>query len=76
MTLLREIHIVDELKANILIGIDIMVPEGIDIITSKAIALIGSYKVEVPVKVKGVGKTIHHPVHAKNTIIILPYSET
>ena len=53
-----------------------MVPEGIDIITSKAIVLIRSYKVEVLVKVKGIGKTIRYPIYIKNIIIILPHSET
>ena len=56
--MLREIYIIDELKANILISIDIIVPEGIDIITSKAITSIGSCKVEVPVNIKGISKTI------------------
>ena len=51
-------------------------PEGIDIITSKAITSIGSYKVEVLVKVKGIGKTIRHPIYIKNIIIVPPYSET
>ena len=72
----KEIYIIDKLKANILISIDIIVPEGIDIITSKAIILIRSYKVKVLVKVKGIGKTIRHPVYTKNIVIILPYLET
>ena len=38
----REIHVVDNLKANLLIGTDVMVPEGMDIILSQKILQIGS----------------------------------
>ena len=38
----REIHIVDDLKANILIGTDILVPERIDVLLSQRKAIIGS----------------------------------
>ena len=71
----REIHIVDQLKANILISMDVMVPENIDIIVTRAIASIGSCKVEVPIEVKSVGKTVRLPVHAKQMIVIPARSE-
>ena len=75
MTSPREIHIVDQLKANILIGMDIMVPEDIDIIVTRSIASIGSCKVEVPIEVKSVGKTVRLPVHAKQTTVVPPRSK-
>ena len=75
MTSPREIHLVDQLKANILIGMDIMVPEDIDIIVTRSIASIGSCKVEVPIEVKSVGKTVRLPVHAKQTTVIPARSE-
>ena len=55
----------DQLKANILISMDIMVPEDINIIITRSITSIGSYKVEVPIKVKSIRKTVRLPVHAK-----------
>ena len=65
----------DQLKANILIGMDIMVPEDIDIIVTRSIASIGSCKVDVPIEVKSVGKTVRLPVHAKQTTVIPARSE-
>lgn len=38
----REFHVIDDLKANILIGTDILVPEQIDILLSQQKAVIGS----------------------------------
>ena len=44
----REIHIVNDLKANVLIGMNIMVPEKIDIIASQSKAMVGSCNLSVP----------------------------
>lgn len=75
----REVHIVDSLKAKMLIGMDIMVPEKIDIIISKSIAHIGSCQgVDMPLEIRprSVGCAVSHPIHAKQSIIVPPRSET
>ena len=67
MTAPREVHIVDNLKAKMLIGMDIMVPENIDIILSTSTAYIGSCQVEIllEMRARGNGYTVLQPVHAK-----------
>ena len=60
----------DQLKANILISIDIIVPEDINIIITKSITSIGSYKVEILIEVKSIRKTVRLPVYTKQTTII------
>ena len=77
MTAPREVHIVDNLKAKMLIGMDIMVPEKIDIITSTSSAFIGSCQVEMPLKMvaRGTGRSVLQPVHARQSTIIPPRSE-
>ena len=76
MTSPREIHIVDDLKANLLIGMDIMVPEKIDILASQAKADIGSCQTSVPIEVRTRGgRAVTHPVHVRKSIIIPPRSE-
>ena len=52
-----------------------MVPEAIDIIVTRSIASIGSCKVEVPIKVKSVGKSVRLPMYARQTTVIPPRSE-
>ena len=47
-----DIHLVDDLRANMLISIDIMGPKGIDIITTKRHAYVTSYSIRVPVEIK------------------------
>ena len=77
MTAPREVHIVDNLKAKMLIGMDIMVPEKIDIITSTSSAFIGSCQVKMPLEMlaRGNGRSVLQPVHAKQSLIIPPRSE-
>ena len=72
----REAHIVEGLKAKMLLGVDIMGPEGIDVSISKRKAYINSCKVEIPIRVKP-----HPPqtrvVHAKTPkvgLVIPPFS--
>ena len=55
----------DQLKANILISIDIIVLKDINIIITRSIIFIGSYKVEVLIKVKNIKKTIRLPIYIK-----------
>ena len=76
MTAPREIHLVEDLKAKLLIGMDIMVPEAIDIIASKSIASVGSCQIDIPIEVKSAGRTIRQPVHAKRSVTVPPRSET
>ena len=78
MTAPREVHIVEHLKAKMLIGMDIMVPEKIDIILSTSSAHIGSCQVEIPLEMRarGNGQSVLQPVHAKQSLIIPPRSET
>lgn len=71
----REIHIVDDLKANVLIGMDIMVPEKIDILASQSKAMVGSCNMSVPIEVRTRGRPVSHPVHAKKAMIIPPHSQ-
>src|SRR5438477_8984526 len=72
----RELHIVDKLEANMLIGTDIMLPEKMDILLSRKILQIGTCNVDVPVQIRvRPGYQQHlHPVHAKATTVIPPYS--
>ena len=50
-TTIREIHLVDSLAAGILIGNDVLVSEGINLLFSKKVAHIGSCGVDVPIEV-------------------------
>lgn len=74
VTASREIHIVDNLKANILIEMDVMAPEQIDILTSQFRASIGSYGISMPIETRsGLGRAVAHPMHAKKSLMIPPY---
>ena len=50
-TTMREIYLVDSLAAGMLIGDDVLVSEGIDLLFLKKVAYIGSYRVDVPIEV-------------------------
>ena len=69
----REIHIVDQLKAQMLVGNDILQPEKIDILTSSSMALIGSCDVLVPIELKAKdSRSVNYPIHAVSTIVVPP----
>ena len=70
----REIHIVDNLRANILIGIDIITPKGIDILASKRVAYITSCDIKAPIKVLSTRPLVRRVVSAKKAIVIPPQS--
>jgi len=53
--LTREFYLVDNLKANILVRIDIISPEDIDIITSIKKAYIRSYDIVADITIKPLG---------------------
>ena len=66
----REIHIVDNLRANILIGMDIITPKGIDILASKRVAYITSCDIKAPIKVLSTGPLVRGVISAKKAIVI------
>ena len=72
----RELHIVDHLDANILIGTDVMLPERMDILLSDKTLRIGTCNVDVPVQLRVRAGYQQHlfPVHAKATTSIPPRS--
>ena len=70
----REIYIVDNLRANMLIGMDIMTSEGIDILASKRVAHITSCKIEAPIEVLSTGPPVRRVVSAKKAMVIPPQS--
>ena len=67
-----EIHIVDNLRANILIGMDIITPKGIDILTSKRVAYITSCDIEASNEVLSTRPPVRRVVSAKKAIVIPP----
>jgi len=71
-----ELHIVDKLEANMLVGIDIMTPEKMDILLSEKVLHIGTCRIDVPIQVQiRTGYQQHlHPVHTKSTTSIPPHS--
>ena len=71
----REVHLVDKLKAKMLIGMDFLVPEKIDILASKSIAKVGDSGVEIPIEVRTRGHPVTHPIHAKRAVVVPPYSQ-
>ena len=74
--ILREIHLVDNLKARMLIGNDIVGPEGIVLDVSKSKAFIGSCGVTADISCRQRGKQfIRRVVHARETLSMPPRSE-
>ena len=72
----REAHLVDGLKAKMLLGTDIIGPKKIDIITSKSQAYIGSYNTTVPIDIKPRSRGItRKPVVADRQTTVPPYSQ-
>ena len=68
----REIYIIDNLRANILIGMDIITLEGINILASKRVVYITSYKIEAPIKVLSTSLLVRRIISAKKAIVIPP----
>lgn len=73
--IVREVHLVDDLKANMLIGNDLIGPEGITIDVASKSAYISSCGLTVPVEVKTPRVVVHTPVHARKTVIVPPRSK-
>ena len=70
----REIHLVEELKANMLVGTEIMTPELFVLDLSKKTAFIGScsYSFDLDIEIPRV--SIQRPVHTKTRATILPHT--
>lgn len=69
----REVHLVDELKANLLIGIDIMGPELVTVDMGQKKVIRGSCNVEIPIEIKTRSRSaqgIQRPIHAQKTTVI------
>lgn len=72
----REIHIVDGLRANMLIGNDFIGPEGISIDIANQKAYIGSCKTSITVTARQRGQYIRRKIQALSATVIPPHSET
>ena len=71
----RRAHIVEGLKAKMLIGVDIMGPKEIDISMAKKAAHVGSCNVDVPIQVHPHARNpVSRVVHVRSTVFIPPYS--
>ena len=70
----HEVHLVDDLTAKILIGIDVIVPEAIVIDGGKQIATIGSCGLTTKLHVTSRGNRIDKVVRALQQVIIPPHT--
>lgn len=62
----REVHLVDNLKANLLIGIDVMGPELVTADMGQKKVIFGSCNVEIPIEIKSRSRSaqgVQRPVH-------------
>lgn len=71
----REIHIVDGLRANMLIGNDFIGPEGISIDIANQKAYIGSCKTSIAVTARQRGQYVRRKIQALSATVIPPHSE-
>ena len=73
----REIHIVDSLKANMLVSTDILVPEKIDVLLSQQKAVIGSCQsMEIPVHVITLSDHTNQTIQSNDETVIPAYGYT
>ena len=72
---IREVHIVDDLKVNILIGNDIGGSEDIIVFIGGRTAHIGSCGVTVSLEVRTIGAVVAKSVHLRKTIVISSRAE-
>ena len=71
----RELYLVDDLRAKILLGNDILGPEGVVVDVADHKAFIGSCQVIVPLSARQRGQFIRKNVHTKMASVIPPHSE-
>ena len=68
-----EAHIVEKLKANILVGTDVLAPEQMILDLGKREAFIGSCRVTIPIQTRTLaGQSIQQPVHVRKTTVMPP----
>lgn len=73
----REVYLVDNLKANLLIGIDIMGPELVVVDMGRKRVILGSCDVEVSIEIKFRSHSAHgviRPILAQKTTVVPPHS--
>lgn len=70
-----EIHLVDGLRANLLIENDIMSPENFVIDIDKRSTLIGSCKVTIPISVRQRGQFLMRKLLTSEVSVVSPWSE-
>lgn len=71
----RELHIVDNLSADVLIGVDILKPEGMVIDLDQNILTIRSCEgLSVPINVSSRGSRINSTVYSEKAMIIAPHT--
>ena len=70
----REVHVVDDLKANVLIEMDILGPEKMDILTSFKQCRIGSCEVTVPLIITSRGQRVERAIRASIKVTVPPHS--
>lgn len=71
----REIHLVDNLKANMLIGNDILGPEAIDILISSNTAHIGSCGITIPITIRTRSALQTRPINSIRAMTLPPHSD-
>ncbi len=67
-----DLHLVDDLKANILLGMDVVGPEDIDVITSKKHLYVGSCGMRMPIEIRPRGTEVRRAIKAKQDVLIHP----
>ena len=70
----REIHVVDGLRAGMLLGMDIMTPERMDLMLSQNKMKIGSCNVETLIETRSHGPSMRRVVNALKETIIPPHT--
>lgn len=71
----REIHLVSDLKANVLIGTDILTPENFILDFKKGVAVIGSCSVTIPITTRRHSKPVDQVVCLKESVTIPAQSQ-
>ncbi len=75
-TFTREAHLVEGLKAKMLVGMNIMGPEQIDLITSKGQAVIGSCgDANISIEIRSKSSPVKRTIHARRAMVIPPHSK-
>src|SRR5438045_2213511 len=70
----QEVHLVDNLQAKMLIGVDILGPEKIDLLLSQGVAHIGSCNIDAEITARPKGPPIHAPIHTRAHKMILAHT--